>query len=209
MNTAKAALPSKVKGKGQRPMNQVIQIARRQLGLDDDTYQDFLKSITGKTSTRDMSDKELYLVVQALKKDAGHKVGRPGDASQFQSEHAKRARHEWLKLKNYGELRDSSERALLSYARRITKVSRMEWLKPSEMNLLIETLKNWVARVEDNLIKEAVASGKLTLPEGFSVFEELEVFWKGQFVPEKYTFDGLNAFRDARDLYLANYIPPK
>lgn len=209
MNTATAALPSKAKGKGQRPMNQVIQIARRQLGLDDDTYQDFLKSITGKTSTRDMSDKELYLVVQALKKDAGHKVGRPGDASQFQSEHAKRARHEWLKLKNYGELRDSSERALLSYARRITKVSRMEWLKPSEMNLLVETLKNWVARVEYDLTKKAVASGKLALPEGFSAFEELEAFWKGKFTPEGNYFDALISFRAAQEVYLDSFWPQK
>ena len=207
MNTA-AEQNQKPKKPGQRPMNQTIQIARRKLGMDDDTYEKFLSSvIPGKKSTKGMSDQDLWRVVQALK-EKGYEVGRPGDASQCQNEHALLVRHLWLKLKGYGVLRDPSERALLKYVKRITKVARFEWVKPQPMNTLVEATKNWVDRIERGLIVDAIAGGKLSLPQGFTTVDEVESFLKGGLPAPEATMESLIAFRAAREVYLEGYTPP-
>lgn len=203
-NTAAAA----TKKRRQDPLNRVIQIARRQLGLDDDTYEQFLKGVTGKTSTTEMDRKELYRVVQALTKN-GFKVERPGDASQFQGEQTLLVRHMWLKLKGYGVLRDSSEWALLRYVKRITKVDRFEWVKPGHMQTLVESTKKWVARIERALIFAAVESGALRLPPGFASFSAVEAYREGCCMADEVTIGGLCEFREQCDTYLASYTPPK
>ena len=123
-------------------------MARRRLGLDDDTYRDFLESVTGKRSTTKMTQKERWRVVEALKEKGvafdSKAKGKSDDATRDNSPQSRLARHLWLKLKGYGVLRDSSEWALLSYVERITGVKRMEWLTPAQMDRVIETLKQWV-----------------------------------------------------------------
>jgi phage gp16-like protein len=199
--------PQKPKRRKQDPLNQAIQIARRQLGLDDATYASFLRGITGEESTTAMNRKQRYLVLEQLKKD-GFKVGRPGDAAQDQSEQALLVRHKWLMLKHYGILRDPSERALLKYVRRITKVDRMEWLKSWQMNLLVEAIKKWVARVERELLQKAVADGLISLPFFCATFEDAEFSQRtGVITAEE--GDALYQYNQACEAYLANYTPPK
>lgn len=55
-----------------------IHIAKQQLGLDDETYRALLKSVTGKTSSADMSLMDLHKVVEAMKRH-GFKVKRKSD----------------------------------------------------------------------------------------------------------------------------------
>ena len=128
-----------------RPYQRFIQMARRELGLDDQTYRDFLENAAGRRSTKDMTDRELWRVVEALKKKGlvfESKVKPDGPQAGL-------VRHLWLELKNEGVLRDASERALRSYVRRITGCDRMEWLNNRQMNTLIESLKSWLARLEE------------------------------------------------------------
>lgn len=136
-------------------MQRFIKMAQRKLGLDDDTYRDFLASVTGKRSTTAMSPKERWRVVEALKakgarlEHSRHVEGMlHKDATQDDSPQSRLVRHLWLKLKGYGVLRDPSEWALLAYVERITGVKRLEWLNQRQINKVIETLKEWVDRVE-------------------------------------------------------------
>jgi phage gp16-like protein len=46
---------------------QKIHIAKKQLGLDDVTYKEMLKGLTGKESTAELNWQQLELVVQTLK----------------------------------------------------------------------------------------------------------------------------------------------
>ena len=65
--------PQKPKRRKQDPLNQAIQIARRQLGLDDATYASFLRGITGEESTTAMNRKQRYLVLeQGPSRKGGH-----------------------------------------------------------------------------------------------------------------------------------------
>lgn len=43
-----------------------IHMGKKQLGLDDDTYRDMLEQVTGKCSTKDMTDDDLVKVIQHL-----------------------------------------------------------------------------------------------------------------------------------------------
>jgi len=127
-------------------MIKLIHVAKRQLGLDDDTYREMLQSVTGKTSTASMTNRELLAVCDALKKK-GFKVSRP--RAMDNSEQAKKIRSLWLELADAGIVRNRSEVALLAYVRRITKTERMEWCTVKQLQAVIETLKAWGSRIED------------------------------------------------------------
>ena len=43
-----------------------IHIAKKQLGLDDETYRSMLKNLTGKQSAKDLTDRQIILVINHL-----------------------------------------------------------------------------------------------------------------------------------------------
>ncbi len=53
-----------------------LHIAKKDLGLDDDTYRAMLQNLTGKSSAADCSDRQLIMLVAALRK-RGWKDRRP------------------------------------------------------------------------------------------------------------------------------------
>ena len=186
---------------------------RGKLGLDDEAYQGFLEESTrtkdgpGKKSTADMDNKELWRVVQAFKK-RGFKLDEPhGDITKADDPQSTMIRHLWLVLKGYGELRNSSERALAQYARRITKVARLQWLKTKDAQKLIETLKKWVERVELRIIDDALNQGRLTLPMGFTCYQTFMNYPLLQMSEEQ--LQQAREFQQRVEAYLANYKPEK
>jgi phage gp16-like protein len=54
-----------------RRMNQKLHCARRDLGLDETTYRALLKTLTGKTSAKEMSERELGVVLDAMRAKGG------------------------------------------------------------------------------------------------------------------------------------------
>ena len=53
-----------------------LHIARKDLGLDEDTYRAMLQNLTGKRSSADCTDRQLMMLVAALRK-RGWKDSRP------------------------------------------------------------------------------------------------------------------------------------
>ena len=53
-----------------------LHIAKKDLGLDEDTYRAMLQNLTGKRSAADCSDRQLIMLVAALRK-RGWKDSRP------------------------------------------------------------------------------------------------------------------------------------
>lgn len=194
-------------------MRKFIQVARRKLGLDDATYREFLESATrtrnapGKTSTAEgvMDAKDLWRVVQALKEKGFAMEPQQGDITKADDDQSRLVRHQWLKLKHYGVLRDSSERALVKYVKRIAKVDRLQWLTVKKAQLVIETLKKWVARIEDGIINEALQSGRLTFPGGYADQQAYAAALAGGLV----SIQEAAQFREAKDRYLGTYKPEK
>lgn len=133
----------------------LIHVLIRERGMTEDEYRALYESSTRKTSLKAMTEKDLQRVVSALK-SYGAKKRQYKPASLFDSPQARKIRSLWLTLKDMGELRNSSEQALLAYIKRLTGVDRMEWLKSNQMSYVIETLKKWVARVEKKQIEVQV-----------------------------------------------------
>ncbi len=128
-----------------------IHIAKKDLALDDDTYRAMLWTVARVGSSADLDFHGRKRVLQHLKargwvNKSPRKAGSRPMASDDQS---RMIRALWIDLHSDGALFDSSEAALASYVKRITKVEALQWLSSSEASRVIETLKKWLARYEN------------------------------------------------------------
>ncbi|MBJ7318259.1 MAG: regulatory protein GemA [Brevundimonas sp.] len=131
-----------------------VQIARKELGLDEDTYRAMLERITGRTSSADCTDDQLGDVLDEMKAKgwkpkvvAGGRSGRPiRKTAPASSPVAKKARALWLSLHHLGVVREPSEPALEAFARRQLGVDRLHWADESQGYRLIEALKAMAER---------------------------------------------------------------
>ena len=130
-----------------------VQIARRDLQLDDVVYREMLERITGRASSADCTDAELGRVLDELKaKGWAPKVIKGGRTSAAparkaaQSPMARKARAMWISLHQLGEVRDPSESALEAFGRRQLGVDRLQWADQSHGYRLIEALKAMATR---------------------------------------------------------------
>lgn len=128
---------------------QLIHVAKSKLGLDDDTYRDILLGTTGKESTKDMNSTQLEDVITRLKQlgfsiEVKKKAGADELASDAQ---CKLIRHLWLSLHNAGQVRNSSEQALIKFVQRhIPSATSLEQLSKYYAGNIIEHLKKWCKR---------------------------------------------------------------
>ncbi len=124
-----------------------IQAISRKRGLKEYEYRAIYERVTGQSSLRAMSDRELARLVGELKKEEseGPKLG---GITLCQKPQARKVRSLWLTLRDLGVLRDSSEHALLAYIKHQTATERMEWLDAVQFQFVIESLKKWIERVE-------------------------------------------------------------
>ncbi len=133
----------------------LIHVGKGKLGLDDDTYRTMLRTTTGKGSTTDMNRRELLAVMDVLK-SAGFRAFKPDVTDD--SPQARKVRALWLALHSAGVVRDKRESALLKYVRRLTGAEKMEWCTPKQLQSVIETLKAWGDRVEDEAARAEIAA---------------------------------------------------
>lgn len=128
---------------------QLIHIAKNKLNLDDDTYRDILLSTTGKESTKEMNSTELENVLTRLKRlgfniEVKKKAGADELATNAQ---CKLIRHLWLSLHEAGQVRNSSEQALIKFVQRhIPSATTLEQLSKYYAGNIIEHLKKWCKR---------------------------------------------------------------
>ena len=133
-----------------RPALAKVAIARKELGLDEETYRSVLERLTGHRSAKDCDDRQLGLVLDEFKAKgwtprvvAGRRapVGKPvADPA------VRKARALWISLAQLGVVRDRRESALQAFAARQLKVERMEWADKARVYKLIEALKAMAER---------------------------------------------------------------
>ena len=132
-----------------------IHIAKKQLGLDDDTYRMMLANLTGKDSTKDMDISERYKVLAHLKKigfkpKKGKKRLSPKGGVGDQRD---KIRAIWIDMYKDGFIQDGSENALDAWVSRMTKnhregrIDSITWLRDVEQaQFVLEALKKWQLR---------------------------------------------------------------
>lgn len=125
-------------------------MAKKQLGMEDDTYRAMLWSIGRVRSAGDLDHAGRQAVLDHLKA-CGFRSHRP----QARDPQSRKIRALWLELKAVGALRDASEGALAAYAERVTGVQALQWLSADQASRVIEQLKAWKKRVARQQLGEA------------------------------------------------------
>jgi Protein of unknown function (DUF1018) len=122
-----------------------IHIAKKQLGLDDDTYRARLARITGKSSSADMTEAELEAVLKDFAKD-GFKAVKKAFTGPAAAQ-ATVITALWMSGWNLGVIRDPSPQAMEAFILRQTGVAKAEWLVDAKLaSKVIDGLKAWLAR---------------------------------------------------------------
>lgn len=128
-----------------------VHIAKKQLGLDDDTYRAVLaRHGRGKTSAAELTAGELIAMVEELKaKGWAEKRRAPKRAGRLRpTVHSVQAmvRALWIDAYHLGVVQDASEGALAAFVRRQAKVEALQWLRAYQAPSVIEALKAMMTR---------------------------------------------------------------
>lgn len=125
-----------------------IHIAKKALGLDDDTYRAILRRIGGVESSAQLDAAgRRALLAEFRSKGWKPKPPRAAQTRTLASDPQSRLiRALWLTLHQAGKVRDPSERSLGHYVKRQTGVDRLDWLSVQQARTVIEALKGWAAR---------------------------------------------------------------
>ena len=157
----------------------LVQVGRRSLGLDDETYRELLTQQSGKRSAAELTLQELDKVLQAMKgagfkptvkrgvKGGKQKRLSPVSGTQVRTAEIGVIRAIWIAMHRHGLLRDGSETALNHYVERQTVrinngvgVAEVAWLSEALAYPVLESLKNWHKR---EMVK-ALQAAKKTVP---------------------------------------------
>ncbi len=127
-----------------------IHVLKAALGWDDDLYRDVMGSVCGARSAADLDGAgraRLLAHLQACKARAeGKPVPAARPARKPLSPHAKKLWSLWMQAADAGLVKSRTMAALNAWVERQTGVARIEWLKPAQEDLAVESLKQWVGR---------------------------------------------------------------
>jgi phage gp16-like protein len=126
-----------------------IHIAAKELGLTEDAYRDTLRRITGKDSAHRITDHQAVKVLNHFQsqgwKPRGRRCSSPGFSIPADPQ-CRKIQALWITLHKAGVIKDGSDKALLSFVKRLTRRDRLEWCNGQDKFKVIEALKDWAAR---------------------------------------------------------------
>lgn len=142
---------------------QLIHVAKRQLHLDDDAYRALLQEVTGKESCRGLGIRDLnavvdHLVSKGFQPTGAPRVqmrryrgpGKPVESKSVIDQQIGKMMSLWHELADLGAVRNREMSALRAFICKRCKVDRAEWMSPAQAVQLIEMLKSWLKRVEED-----------------------------------------------------------
>lgn len=125
-----------------------IHVAKKQLGLDDDTYRAKLHVITGKSSVKDMTEDERQRVISAFRQNGFKPVERRQDGRQkLTGKFAKKLQALWIAGYNLGVVENRDDSAMLAFVKRQTDLDHTRFLHyADDARAAIEGVKAWLRR---------------------------------------------------------------
>lgn len=130
-----------------------IKIEQKKLGLDDFTYRAKLHILTGKTSTKDMTEAERKKVLVSLRGSSAQSApvrldGRDGKRK-LSGKYLPKMRALWIACYNLGIINDRRDGALEAFAmgRQLPNISDMRFVhKAEDAASVVEAMKGMLAR---------------------------------------------------------------
>ncbi len=124
-----------------RAMLAKVHIAKKTLGMIDDDYQAVLLRVAGRDSAGDCTQAELNAVLKEFERLGFSAQARPKGPRPADHPAALKARAMWISLGLLGAIKDSSDKALESFARRQLGCDRLQWANQQQVYKLVEALK--------------------------------------------------------------------
>ncbi len=128
------------------PLLAQIHIARKELGLDDDTYRAVLVRVTGKASSADMSVAERRKVIAAFKRQGFQPRGKFSRRPTASKPYVRKVFALWGELKRKGIWRDPDPKSLRHFVKKMTGCDDPEWLDYPQASQVIEAMKKMKER---------------------------------------------------------------
>lgn len=128
-----------------------IHIAKKELAMTDDSYQALLQRLTGKESAQTLSLLDLEKLLAEFKRLGWRPKARKQKTEATEDWRMPRIRllkRLWLWLHQHGQVRDVSDRALLSFCQQHMQATQLLWADSAELNKCVETLKSWQRRTQ-------------------------------------------------------------
>lgn len=123
-----------------------IHIAKKQLSLEDDDFRDVCERVTGKRSTKDMSEPLRIKLVEHFRQQ-GFKPVSKGVRKPLEGKFAPKLQALWIACWNLGIIRNNSDKALVAFVKRQAGVDHTRFLiYADDANKAIEGLKGWMSR---------------------------------------------------------------
>lgn len=129
----------------------IIHVAKRQLGIDEDTYRDMLVNITGQNSLKNMHISDRIKIINHLKK-IGFKI-KPKAKPKTAKVTDQRAKIKaiWGSMEKEGLIKNGSKFALNQWVKRMSGVATVEWLSDiKQAQNVLESLKKYQQRLKNS-----------------------------------------------------------
>lgn len=124
----------------------IINIARQQLDMEDDTYRALLTRVTGVSSLREMTERQKIAVVDEMKR-LGFRVRTGGKALSASTKPYIRLVHAlWKSCHRKGVIGDGSRSALRAFVKNRSDVDDPDFLTYEQASPVIDALKAMEAR---------------------------------------------------------------
>lgn len=128
----------------------IINMAKTQLGLDEDTYRAKLRNITGETSLRKMTETQLNQVIKVFENEGfrrGPKKSRNDGRRELTGPYLRKLRALWISGYNLGIIRNPDDRAMIAWIEEQTGIPDTRFLRAhADARAAIEGLKGWLQR---------------------------------------------------------------
>lgn len=140
---------SVVDGAGARKADlAAIHVAKKSLGWDDDTYRDIMFAVCRVRSAADMdftARKRFLAHLRACQQQLGIAPQRAASPAPW-SPPLRALWSLWQRLADARLVNDRGRAALQAWAARQTGVDRLEWMTTQQLDLLLVSARQWLAR---------------------------------------------------------------
>ena len=128
-----------------------IQIAKKDLNMDDDAYRTMLKAIAGVTSSTKLDLGGQGMVLQYLKKTYRWKPKAKrdqGKSTEWRKPRIAKITALWFILFEADVIQDKSLTAMEHWCSTLTRKNSLNWSTSADLNKCIEGLKSWCNRMD-------------------------------------------------------------
>ena len=125
-----------------------VHIAKKQLGLAEESYRAILARVTGEESSKDCTELQLQKLIDEFKR-LGWKPKTAKSSNGYGKPHVRKIYALWKEAGVVGAVDNASKEALRAFVMRQTGKAAPEFCSPGDANRVTEALKAMIRRAEE------------------------------------------------------------